>query len=98
MLYGQPKSYFKHNYHHHYYRLLKYAFFYFIGQNTKQVDSTFSAVYNIRWQKNFTIQVVGYSDHNKRFQPTMVALSSTEDEYVYGTIFDGLKSYNYRYD
>ena len=60
----------------------------YIKQITKKVDSTFSAVYNVRWQKNFPIQLAGYSDHNKRFQPTIIALSSSEDEFVYITIFE----------
>jgi hypothetical protein len=35
--------------------------------------------------------VAGFSDVNKRFHPTLIALSSNENQFVYNTIFTTLQ-------
>lgn len=60
-----------------------------------KVDSTYSITYNLLYQDQFPVQVLGYSDASKVFHPTAIALSSNEDNWVYGAIFWNFKNVNF---
>ncbi|KAH7706836.1 hypothetical protein AAVH_25940 [Aphelenchoides avenae] len=52
-----------------------------------QCDSTCST----NWY-NFPLQVMGYSDLDRHFVPTLIAVSSSEDTYAYQSIFSTIKA------
>lgn len=55
-----------------------------------KVDSTYSIVYNLLYWEDYPIQVFGFSDVDKKFHATMLAISSNENQWVYASIFDSL--------
>lgn len=76
--------------------LLQVIFVYFFHskrQNQPQADSTYSLTYNLRWFDDFPVQVFGFSDVDKHFHPTFLALSSNEDQWIYANIFTALGEY-----
>jgi hypothetical protein len=62
-----------------------------------QVDSTFSLTYNIKYMNQFPVQVCGFTGLNKKFIPTIMAVSSSENFFAYGSIFEFLSQRNYRF-
>lgn len=42
---------------------------------------------------DFPVQVIGFSDVDKHFHPTLLAISSNEDQWVYSSIFSGFGEY-----